>query len=128
MCREASIAANNEIYLSIGNPALEIAFAITPKIVAMKLRTIFDDSSSISSGDISDTIAEISTDENLTGIFPGLDVFLSHLQGSKRAPSLGTSAFMGTDYHSDSGIGTGPNAWRKYSLPQDQQTVEQRPQ
>ncbi|KAK7500145.1 hypothetical protein BaRGS_00008692 [Batillaria attramentaria] len=57
-----------------------------------------------------------------------LDVFLSHLQGSKRAPSLGTSAFMGTDYHSDSGIGTGPNAWRKYSLPQDQQTVEQRPQ
>ncbi|PVD29165.1 hypothetical protein C0Q70_11762 [Pomacea canaliculata] len=103
--------------------------------------SIFDDSSSISSGDISDTIAEISTDENLTGSSQGAlsdtNVYSSlkraprdltqgfhahggsHLQQSgKRTPNLGTSAFMGTDYHSDSGIGGGPGAWRKYSLPQ----------
>ncbi|KAK7487773.1 hypothetical protein BaRGS_00021040, partial [Batillaria attramentaria] len=110
----------------------------------------FDDSSSISSGDISDTIAEISTDENLTGSSQGAlsdtnvynslkrnprdltQGFLPHghphlQQGSKRAPSLGTSAFMGTDYHSDSGIGTGPNAWRKYSLPQTNKLLSSDP-
>ncbi|GFO49079.1 neuron navigator 2 [Plakobranchus ocellatus] len=143
----------------------------------------FDDSSSISSGEISDTIAEISTDENLTGssqgalsdhhplnpyssikrgphslhagylssnggnggiaagiIPPGYVLAggpagmhqgyspLHHQQqvGYKRVPNLGTSAFMGTDYNSDSGIGSGVGGpsnggspWgRKYSLPQ----------
>ncbi|KAL3881382.1 hypothetical protein ACJMK2_027830 [Sinanodonta woodiana] len=99
----------------------------------------FDDSSSISSGDISDTINEISTDEgNLTGgssqsdtnPYAGLkhgprDLFRNltneNLHGvlpGKRVPNLGTSAFMGTDYASDSGGGYGGSAsgWRKYSL------------
>ncbi|XP_012946444.2 neuron navigator 2 [Aplysia californica] len=113
----------------------------------------FDDSSSISSGEISDTIAEISTDENLTGSSQGAlsdnpynslkrtpkDILSIHAgygtnggssghppplghpppppgYAGKRVPTLGTSAFMGTDYNSDSGIGSG---WgRKYSLTQ----------
>ncbi|XP_076466294.1 neuron navigator 2-like isoform X3 [Babylonia areolata] len=105
----------------------------------------FDDSSSISSGDISDTIAEISTDENLTGSSQGAlsdtnvynslkrmprDIrqgFLQHgqvmQQGGKRAPNLGTSAFMGSDYHSDSGVGGVPGGWRKYSLPQSHKVL-----
>ena len=150
----------------------------------------FDDSSSISSGEISDTIAEISTDENLTGSSQGAlsdqnpynpysslkrgphSLHAGYLNpngggggvggggiaagvippgyvltggpaagvhqgyphhpglhnqqvGYKRVPNLGTSAFMGTDYNSDSGIGSGVgpggggSPWgRKYSLPQ----------
>ncbi|RUS80733.1 hypothetical protein EGW08_011497, partial [Elysia chlorotica] len=114
----------------------------------------FDDSSSISSGEISDTIAEISTDENLTGSSQGAlseqgpyNPYSSLKRGphalhagylnphgaagggaggggiaSGRVPNLGTSAFMGTDYNSDSGIGgggPGGSPWgRKYSLPQ----------
>ncbi|XP_071112876.1 neuron navigator 2-like isoform X11 [Haliotis cracherodii] len=105
----------------------------------------FDDSSSISSGDISDTIAEISTDENLTGSSQGAlsdtnpysslkrtpkDLTrgfsngggTSQVQG-KRVPNLGTSAFMGSDYNSDSGhIG-----WRKYSLPQNSKLLSSDP-
>lgn len=110
----------------------------------------FDDSSSISSGEISDTIAEISTDENLTGSSQGAlsdnpynslkrapkDILAIHVghntsAGShggfsfphpglvaKRVPNLGTSAFMGTDYNSDSGLAAGSPWGRKYSLPQ----------
>ncbi len=53
----------------------------------------FDDSSSISSGEISDTIAEISTDENLTGssLSTGSDV-INPYGSLKRAPNdLGVS-------------------------------------
>lgn len=121
----------------------------------------FDDSSSISSGDISDTIAEISTDENLTGSSQGAlsehhpynslkrtpkDVLAIHGgttgsgmaafsngspagshfgaggsgNGNKRVPNLGTSAFMGVDYSSDTNPSTsgiiGAGWGRKYSL------------
>lgn len=80
----------------------------------------FDDSSSISSGDISDTINEISTDEgNLTGgsgqdgnpysslkrgpkdLFRNLTNANLHASPGKRVPNLGTSAFLGSDYASD---------------------------
>ncbi|KAI8772718.1 neuron navigator 3 [Biomphalaria glabrata] len=103
----------------------------------------FDDSSSISSGEISDTIAEISTDENLTGSSQGhlsdnpynslkrapKDILSGFNNGGggpcglpfsqsglvgKRVPNLGTSAFMGTDYN-----GEPPGPWgRAYSLTQ----------
>ena len=98
----------------------------------------FDDSSSISSGDISDTINEISTDEgNLTGgsghdnnpynslkrgpkdLFRNLTNANLHASpGGKRVPNLGTSAYMGTDYMNDvpkpnDGQHTG---YRKFSL------------
>ncbi|XP_078326056.1 neuron navigator 2-like isoform X7 [Crassostrea virginica] len=89
----------------------------------------FDDSSSISSGDISDTINEISTDDgNLTGGSDHHNPYNSlkrtpnaqgipngypgHMHG-KRVPNLGTSAFMGADYSSDASPMSG---WRKYSL------------
>ncbi|XP_052238109.1 neuron navigator 3-like isoform X5 [Dreissena polymorpha] len=99
----------------------------------------FDDSSSISSGDISDTINEISTDEgNLTGgsnpegnpysslkrgpkdLFRNLTNANLHSTPGKRVPNLGTSAFMGTDYMSDvPKPGESPHqqvGFRKFSL------------
>lgn len=101
----------------------------------------FDDSSSISSGEISDTIAEISTDEgNLTGgssqsetnPYSSLkraprDINNGSLQvpvHTKRVPNLGTSAFLGTDYSSDSGQNCG---WKKYSLPQTNRLLSSDP-
>ncbi|KAJ8315776.1 hypothetical protein KUTeg_007926 [Tegillarca granosa] len=105
----------------------------------------FDDSSSISSGDISDTINEISTDEgNLTGGSSQSDRtnpysslkrtpqtvrniangnFGAPFPG-KRGPTLGTSAFLGTDYSGDSGPISG---WRKYSLPQTNRLLSSDP-
>ncbi|XP_062586338.1 neuron navigator 3-like isoform X4 [Saccostrea cucullata] len=103
----------------------------------------FDDSSSISSGDISDTINEISTDDgNLTGGSGQSDQnnpynsikrianargipngYPGHMQG-KRAPNLGTSAFMGAEYSSDASHMSG---WRKYSLPQTNRLLSSDP-
>ena len=97
----------------------------------------FDDSSSISSGDISDAINEISTDEgNLTAgsgqndsnpynsLKRGPNDLLRNLTNAqiraspgKRVPNLGTSAFLGADYASDAGGGgTQVHGWRKFSL------------
>ncbi|XP_069128702.1 neuron navigator 3-like isoform X3 [Argopecten irradians] len=107
----------------------------------------FDDSSSISSGDISDTINEISTDEgNLTGGSSrdsernpysslkrnpkelGRNLNNGNFQGQfptqKRAPNLGTSAFLGSDYSSDAPPVSG---WRKYSLPQTNRLLSSDP-
>ncbi|XP_021350248.1 neuron navigator 2-like isoform X3 [Mizuhopecten yessoensis] len=107
----------------------------------------FDDSSSISSGDISDTINEISTDEgNLTGGSSrdsernpygslkrtpkelGRNIANGNFHGQfptqKRAPNLGTSAFLGTDYSSDANPVSG---WRKYSLPQTNRLLSSDP-
>jgi hypothetical protein len=81
---------------------------------------------------ISDAVNEISTDDgNLTGgssqsdhtnpysslkRAPQKDVRQGPGQFPvKRAPNLGTSAFMGSDYGGESGPISG---WRKYSLPQ----------
>ncbi|GFS26997.1 neuron navigator 2 [Elysia marginata] len=167
-----------------------VVYPFTPDQPPLNLvnTVVFDDSSSISSGEISDTIAEISTDENLTGSsqgalsdqnpynpysslkrgphslhagylnpngggggggggiaagvippgyilaggssgvhqgYPHHPLHNQQVGGYKRVPNLGTSAFMGTDYNSDSGIGSGVgpgqggSPWgRKYSLPQ----------
>lgn len=98
----------------------------------------FDDSSSISSGDISDTINEISTDEgNLTGgsghdanpynslkrgpkdLFRNLTNANLHASpGGKRVPNLGTSAYIGTEYMSDVPKPNDPQqvGFRKFSL------------
>lgn len=96
----------------------------------------FDDSSSISSGDISDTINEISTDEgNLTGgsghdnnpynslkrgpkdLFRNLTNANLHASpGGKRVPNLGTSAYMGTDYMNDVPKPNDQTGFRKFSL------------
>ncbi|XP_052708110.1 neuron navigator 2-like isoform X6 [Crassostrea angulata] len=100
----------------------------------------FDDSSSISSGDISDTINEISTDDgNLTGGSDQNNPYNSlkrtpnaqgipngypgHMHG-KRVPNLGTSAFMGADYSSDASPMSG---WRKYPLPQTNRLLSSDP-
>ncbi|XP_048766551.1 neuron navigator 3-like isoform X3 [Ostrea edulis] len=103
----------------------------------------FDDSSSISSGDISDTINEISTDDgNLTGGSGQSDQnnpynsikrtpnpkgipngYPGQMHG-KRVPNLGTSAFMGADYSSDASPMSG---WRKYSLPQTNRLLSSDP-
>ncbi|XP_076079390.1 uncharacterized protein LOC143049654 isoform X10 [Mytilus galloprovincialis] len=99
----------------------------------------FDDSSSISSGEISDAVNEISTDDgNLTGGSSQSDTNPYHSlkrapqkdvrqQGQfpvKRAPNLGTSAFMGSDYGGESGPISG---WRKYSLPQTNRLLSSDP-
>lgn len=101
----------------------------------------FDDSSSISSGEISDAVNEISTDDgNLTGgssqsdhtnpysslkRAPQKDVRQGPGQFPvKRAPNLGTSAFMGSDYGGESGPISG---WRKYSLPQTNRLLSSDP-
>ena len=97
----------------------------------------FDDSSSISSGDISDAINEISTDEgNLTAgsgqndsnpynspkrgpndLLRNLTNAQLRASPGKRVPNLGTSAFLGSDYASDVGGGGTPvHGWRKLSL------------
>ena len=41
----------------------------------------------------------------------------------KRVPNLGTSAFLGTDYNSDSGHG----GWRKYAIPQNSKLLSSDP-
>lgn len=99
----------------------------------------FDDSSSISSGDISDAVNEISTDDgNLTGgssqsdtnpyhslkRTPQKDVRSHGQYPGKRGPTLGTSAFMGSDYGGESGPISG---WRKYSLPQTNRLLSSDP-
>ncbi|ESO84842.1 hypothetical protein LOTGIDRAFT_168331 [Lottia gigantea] len=105
----------------------------------------FDDSSSISSGDISDTIAEISTDENLTGSGPapdnnpysslkrgpkdltqGIHVSNGHsgrIQGKQ--PNLGTSAFLAGNYNNSD---SSPYGWgRKYYIPQNSKLLSSDP-
>ncbi|KAK6169208.1 hypothetical protein SNE40_020304, partial [Patella caerulea] len=106
----------------------------------------FDDSSSISSGDISDTIAEISTDENLTGssqgalsdtnpysslkrgpkdLTQGIHVSNGHGRIQGKRPNLGTSAFLGGEYNGD---GNNPYGWgRKYYLPQNSKLLSSDP-
>ena len=49
------------------------------------------------------------------------------VQGGKRTPNLGTSAYMGSDYYSDSSIGGTPTGWRKYSLPQTNKLLSSDP-
>ena len=120
-------------------PGLCRAWSETPKTGFLRTRLIFsfsfDDSSSISSGDISDAINEISTDEgNLTAGSGQTDPYNSLKRGpndllrnltnaqlraspGKRVPNLGTSAFLGSDYASDAGGQGNPvHGWRKYSL------------
>ncbi|XP_036367789.1 neuron navigator 2-like isoform X5 [Octopus sinensis] len=94
----------------------------------------FDDSSSISSGDISDTIAEISTDENLTGGSNCSDS-TNPYSSLKRTPKEGSRTMvngtvpltskrfgihgpgiLSSDYQSPSHL---VSSWRKYSLPQN---------
>lgn len=89
----------------------------------------FDDSSFISSGDISDIINEISIDDgNLIGGSDQNNSYnsfkrISNVQGisngyfgymyGKRVFNFGISVFMGADYSSDVSFMFG---WRKYSL------------
>ncbi|XP_064627307.1 neuron navigator 3-like isoform X13 [Lineus longissimus] len=88
----------------------------------------FDDSSSISSGDISDTIGDISTDENLTGSSVSASSDYHHPYGSlKRPPKPDINTLVGktgsyygakTSYIGNKNLNHADydyTAWRKYN-------------
>ena len=101
-------------------PATSVEALLTHSIVLVFCS--FDDSSSISSGDISDTIGDISTDENLGSSQSACSDYNNPYGSLKRKPIniIGQKQY-GKNYNT--AVGYDYTAWRKYSVPESHNYV-----